>query len=200
MLENLYYLTSEIAKVSDVIAIVLFGSYARGEAGKKSDIDLLIIVKNKAVERKIKNIVHADKTSKVIPSILTQKELSDSPYFFYEILKDGIILYKNPVVPLKVPFALSQKAVTLYKIDFSGLDQKKKVKFNKALYGSKIYKKVKGKKVEYRYLGELEKIKGEKVGKGSILVPSAAEKFIDTLLDSYKVKYSKKYFILIAED
>jgi len=183
-----------------VIAIVLFGSYARGEAGKKSDIDLLIIVKNKTIERKIKNIIHADKTSKVIPSVLVQKELSDSPYYFYEILRDGIILYKNPEVPLKIPFALPQKAVTLYKLDFSGLNQKKKVKFNKALYGAKFYKNVKGKNVEYKYLGELERVKGEKIGKGSILVPSAAEKVIDALLDSYKVAYSKKYLILIAED
>jgi hypothetical protein len=61
-------------------------------------------------------------------------------------------------------------------------------------------KKVRGKKVEYKYSGELERIKGERVGKGAILVPSNAEKMIDSLLDSYKVKYSKKHIILIAKE
>ncbi len=31
---------------SDLVSIVLFGSYARGTATKYSDIDLLVIVKN----------------------------------------------------------------------------------------------------------------------------------------------------------
>lgn len=200
MLESLYYLTSEIAKIRGVIAVVLYGSYARGEAGRKSDIDLLIIVEDKAAEKKIKGIIHADETSRVVPSILTQEELAESPYYFYEILKDGIVLYKNPEIPLKIPFALPEKAVTLYGIDVSALDQRRKVKLNRALYGAKFHKKVKGKTIEYRYKGELEKIGGEMVGKGAIIIPSNAEKNIDALLDSYNVKYSKKYLILIAKD
>jgi predicted nucleotidyltransferase len=44
-------ITSKISPVQ----IILFGSYARGDNGKNSDIDILIVMKNLENERKIKN-------------------------------------------------------------------------------------------------------------------------------------------------
>lgn len=199
-MEKLYSLVNKISKENGVIAVVLYGSYARGEAGRKSDIDLLIAVRDKKIEKKITGIILSDKTSKVVPSIVSEKELAESPYYFYEILKDGIVLYKNPKLHLKIPLALPQKAFILYQLDVSKLIQREKVRLNRAIYGSMFRKKIKGKEVEYKYKGELEKIKGEMIGKGAIMVPSSAEKIIDSLLDSYKVKYSKKHIILIAKD
>ena len=38
--------------------IILFGSYARGDNSKKSDIDLLIIIKNLKNEREINNLLY----------------------------------------------------------------------------------------------------------------------------------------------
>jgi predicted nucleotidyltransferase len=49
---------SEAEKVNEVIGIVLFGSVARGEADRKSDIDILIVVDGqKTVARRVVNEV-----------------------------------------------------------------------------------------------------------------------------------------------
>lgn len=52
---------SEAEDVDEVAGIVLFGSVARGEADRKSDIDLLVVVKGqKTVARRLVNEVASD--------------------------------------------------------------------------------------------------------------------------------------------
>jgi predicted nucleotidyltransferase len=93
-----------------IISLVLYGSVARGEGRKESDIDLLIILKDASdvyferlepfmkVERELrKSKVYEDLRKKgLMPYlsyiILSQKEAQKNLYLFLDMIEDSIIL------------------------------------------------------------------------------------------------------------
>src|SRR3989344_2329987 len=99
------YLLNEVKDFSDISSIILFGSAARDDATKKSDVDLFIDVKanNKKIEKEINGIVESfyksreallfrtkgidNKINLIIGKIGEWKELKDS------IESYGIVLY-----------------------------------------------------------------------------------------------------------
>jgi len=203
MLEKLSYLTSSIAKLSkDIIAIVLYGSYARDEAGRKSDIDLLIIMEKKkdGLERKVSDILEKTSTGRrTIPVFMTVKELTENPYYTFDIIRDGILLYKNPSKSLHLPFVFGERAMTIYTINLKKVSQKERVKLGIKLYGSGVYKKKigKGKTKTYKYPGVIAMLGGRKLGACCFIIPSNAEKRIDVMLKTNfkKIVFKKSHII-----
>ncbi|MEW6295703.1 MAG: nucleotidyltransferase domain-containing protein [Candidatus Diapherotrites archaeon] len=203
MLGRLSSLTNRLAGIPEIYAIILYGSYAKKAQGKKSDIDLLIIAEksNEKLKKKINEIIENQKIGrKVVQTVITEKELSKSPYYLFDVLRDGIVLYKNPKALIKLPLALKEQAVTVYSFTLSKMSHKNRARINRELYGEKSRKKI-GKKYKlYKYLGVIEKVKGIKLGKGSILTPSKAEKEIEKLFKKYKLKYEKIHLIEIEKE
>jgi len=87
-----------------VESIVVYGSVARGEAGKDSDIDVLIVGKAKEIRSKVSEIGYEvdyenNFETFITPIYYTTEELEHrtrvrSP-FIYEVLKEGVSLYDN---------------------------------------------------------------------------------------------------------
>lgn len=82
--------------------VILFGSYARGEAGEDSDIDLLIIkdTEKSPLERwqEVKRLLRdRSRRVSVSPLVYTSEEiahrLSLKDFFIKEVLEEGIVLY-----------------------------------------------------------------------------------------------------------
>ncbi len=73
--------------------IVLFGSYARGENTKNSDIDILILVKNLKNERQITSLLYKELLNN---NISVPIDFIAADYDKYNILKDKIgYIYKT---------------------------------------------------------------------------------------------------------
>jgi len=84
----------------NIEAIVLYGSVARGEAGRDSDIDLLIIVPDGEIRNQVLSVSYdVDLEFGTVTShvYMTPQEfecyLSWGDPFLREILKEGIVLY-----------------------------------------------------------------------------------------------------------
>ena len=85
-------------------AIILYGSVARGEAGEESDIDVLIVGRDKEVRSKVLEISYEiDYENRfetfITPVYYTKEEIEHrikvgSP-FIHEVLKDGVVLYDD---------------------------------------------------------------------------------------------------------
>ena len=84
--------------------IILFGSYAYGNPGEDSDLDLLILKKTsrRRVDRfvRVKRIIYdPDRKIPISPLILTPKELADrlrmGDDFINEIIQKGEVLYEG---------------------------------------------------------------------------------------------------------
>ena len=78
----------------EVKAAYLFGSYARGEATEKSDIDILVVSEPMGMEFYGMVSELEDKLHKQV-DLHTHKQLIRNEVFAEEVLKDGIKIYKK---------------------------------------------------------------------------------------------------------
>ncbi len=128
-----------------------------------------------------------------LPLALTKKSMEDiagDPRFFFNVFKEGYVLYKRPGTEL-IPAAITREKYTIiYRYDLSSMPHERKLKFNASLFT-----RTKGK---YRYPGLLERIGGEKLGYGAVMVPANAEREMDELLKTYNVKPRKLHAIILT--
>ena len=101
-LDELPEITRRIRQVSDPDKIILFGSYARGEAGQHSDMDLMVIKNRMAsVLAETKKIYRALANLAVPIDIVVVSQEYLEQYgkligtVLYPALKEGIILYER---------------------------------------------------------------------------------------------------------
>ncbi|MBI4322573.1 MAG: nucleotidyltransferase domain-containing protein [Chloroflexi bacterium] len=87
-------------------AIVLYGSVARGEAKRYSDIDVLVIGPSREAEKEVDNIAgniweRSDYNALITVVYLTREQFrerarSGSP-FIANVLEDGVVLFDNGI-------------------------------------------------------------------------------------------------------
>ena len=167
--------------------IILFGSVAKDEATKESDIDIFIEVKNENKKLKVDiNQILEDfyksreallfkakgidnKISLIIGKLEEWKDLKAS------IENTGIILYG-----VYVPEKMAGKNLKKYSLISWEKIGKNRGAFLNRVYGFKVRDKV--------YDGLIKKLNGKKLGKSSIAVPAESSKEILDLLGKYKVE------------
>jgi len=101
-LDELPEITRRIRQVSDPDKIILFGSYARGEAGQQSDLDLMVIKDGLvSVPAETKKIYRALANFTVPIDVVVVSTANFEEYgklvgtVLYPALKEGIILYER---------------------------------------------------------------------------------------------------------
>lgn len=179
--------------VEDINNIILFGSVAKNEFDKESDIDIFVDVsKNeKEMEKKVSSALNSFYTKventwalkginipiKLIVGNLKEekwRELKD------EIISDGVSLYGE--------FKELSKKIEhyyLFKYSMKRFKRKDKMKFLRRLYGYKCEKK---KKI-YEQEGLLKQVEGERIGTYSILVPKKYIKNVKEFFKMFKMNY-----------
>lgn len=93
-LEDIRTACESVLKEYDIRYCILFGSYAKGTAGEKSDVDLL--VSTDVVGLKFFGIAERlrEALSKKV-DLLDVRQLNDNPVLLDEILKDGVRIYEQ---------------------------------------------------------------------------------------------------------
>ncbi|MFH1585841.1 MAG: nucleotidyltransferase domain-containing protein [archaeon] len=180
------YLNFNLPKkeLENISKIILFGSTAKNEANKDSDIDLFIEVrkKPKSFENKIQKITekfYKSREALIFKSknidskinILIGK-LNDWPELKNSIESTGIILYGRYIPENKA----GEKK---YSIIFWDKIGKNRGAFLNKIYGFNVKKK--------NYRGLIETLDGKKLGKSTIMIPSENTNEILNLLKPYKV-------------
>jgi len=171
--------------LTNVERIVLFGSASRGEAGKESDIDIFIEVKekNKTFEEEISKTQEKFYKSrecllfkvKGIDNKINIKlgKLKDWGDLYNSVASDGIIFY-GPYEAKELPSNV--KHLIIFFWDKVG---KNRGAFLNKLYGFNLKNK--------NYPGLITKLNGKKIGKSSAMFPIQYKKEIFNLLKNYKV-------------
>lgn len=177
-----------LSKIKGINRIILHGSIPRGDFNKDSDIDLFFDINNKKLEKQIKkSLDNYYKTNKfkewklkgienpisIISGDLEAKEWKDLKR---AMLNTGIILYGK--------YKEEAEKINQYSIiSFENIKpEKKRVSVFRKLFGFKIGKKF--------YLGELEKAKGKRIGKGTIIIPIEKLNDIKNYLHKMKVSFN----------
>lgn len=168
-------------------AIILFGSVARGEEDRRSDTDLLLIFESEEsalkAEDETAKISAENKELKLSIVNKSYKELSSDPYFAFEVIRDGIVLYKKPSLLALKSQVLPARPYYIYIFDFKGFGQHEKSRISTALYGRR--------KGKHEYRGLIDAVGGFKLGRGAILVPASAFRQVETFFETNKVKYKR---------
>ena len=147
-------LKDRLAKIKDIGAVILFGSIVRGEGSPKSDIDIMVVPakaeKTMNLEGTVANILKEIETEYKLPvsfSMLIYTGLED-PYFLWETVKDGVVLYIKPKLAIQTPQTVKPYALISY--SYTGLTENEKKRLSRFLFEAKSGLKVdKSNKLEY---------------------------------------------------
>ena len=177
------YLINNFKKIENISNIILFGSAAKGEAKKSSDIDFFIEVKrnSKGFEKEIINLVNDFYKSREALIFKTKGidnkinvvvgKLEDWTDLRKSIESTGVVLYGN--------YIASDVKGKKYVIFFWDKIGKNRGAFLNKIYGFNSNGK--------RYLGLIENFNGKKLGKSSFMVSAEYREDIVKLLKHYKV-------------
>lgn len=177
------YVLMNIKEKENIISIILFGSVAKGDATKESDVDIFIEVKKETktfeveINKLLENFYKSReallfKTKSIDNKInIIAGKLTNWPELKNSIDSTGIILYGN-----YSPSGVSGKKNIIIFWDKIG---KNRGAFLNKMYGVKIKEK--------KYSGLLEASGGKKLGKSCIIIPVENKLDILKALKDYEV-------------
>ena len=177
------FLINGLNDLSNLKSIILFGSVARGDAEKDSDVDVFIDIKklNKDEEKNINKILENFYKSREALLFKT-KGIDNKINLIVGKLDEWVDLKKgieNTGVILYGPYIYGGKGERKYAV--VSWD---KIGENRGAFLNKIYGfKSNGK----GYKGMIEKFQGKKIGKSSIMIPVEDLKELENILKHYKV-------------
>jgi len=178
---DLHRLVQAITAVEGIVAVILFGSRARGDFDEHSDYDLLVIFENdETMWKNRKKLYQEVGKLGLFTQILTRsaRELTEKtePTFLQNILQHGIILFLR--YPFKAP-ALAQNlkpiAIVSYRLTKLSHNQKMKVVYR--LFGKQNRK------------GLVEEEGGTKLGDGCFMIPVENLEKIAIILKEFGVEF-----------
>lgn len=180
------YLLSNLKERESIERIILFGSAAKGEEDKESDIDIFIEVKKKTSKIKEEIFKLTEKFYQSRESSLFKLKginqefsikigiLSEWKELEKSIASSGIVLY-GPYESKKMP-----SGVKHFTIIFWDKIGKNRGAFLNKLYGFKVKDK--------SYDGLISKLSGKKLGKSCLMVPAQNKSDILRLIQEHKVQ------------
>ncbi|MBU2639605.1 MAG: nucleotidyltransferase domain-containing protein [Nanoarchaeota archaeon] len=179
------YLLDNLKNIENIERVVLYGSAAKNEETKESDVDIFIEVRkiSKKLENEIKDIegkFYCSREAVLFKTKGVENEFSIKIGKLKEweslqrsIASTGIILYGH-YEDKKLPSGVKHFVI----IFWDGIDKNRGSFLNK-IYGFRIKDKV--------YKGLLEKYDGKKLGKSCILLPIQYRNDIFKLINKHKV-------------
>ncbi len=182
-------LSKKLAK-THAIAGILFGSIARGDYDKRSDVDILLIYARKEELEKDKITLDEIPTLngrevQVVARTIDELRKSDK-VFLRSVFREGKLLFVKEPIDLEACKLLGLNPYRIFIYSMENLDTKDKKKLLSALYGYSTRKKVGKREYSYTYHG-IKDI--QKLGKNSLLVPETSANEVENLLKSYKIEY-----------
>ncbi len=162
-----------------ILQIILFGSVARDEDTKTSDIDIAIIHDLKDMD-KLKTQIHKFQHDKIQASYFNLNQLPKETEIISALTGEGILLYGQPInIKLRAK-ELKPRILIIY--DTSEIPKTKRMKLNRALHGGISKSRYKKKEYVTKTIGILKEKGIQKLKKTVLLVdPRKAAKVISTL-------------------
>jgi len=178
---DLSRIVNAIIGVEGVIAVILFGSRAKGTYDEYSDYDLLVVFEDDELmwrnRRKLyENVGKLGLFTQVLARSMRELRESTDPTFLRSIFEQGITLYMR--YPLKAPAFLQElRPMAIVRYNLKSLNQKEKMRVIYRLYG-------KG-----RLKGVVQRNGGRRLGDGCFLIPEEGLEEVLDILKHYSIEF-----------
>ena len=189
-------LAQKLKTIPTLEAAILFGSAAKGEMHKKSDIDILLLFntdhnpeigeEGKIVHRYAGEIEESYKLENPFSFVFINRGESVDSDFLWEVAKNGIVLYCRPERIVGKETYLKPALIISYR--FPDIPQKDKMFIKRRLYGYKVSTVHKGKEYTSKKDGLVNHY-GKKIGKAVFLIDAEKSDEIIKLFDSKNAIY-----------
>ena len=176
---------NQVKKIKAVKQMALFGSVARGEDRRDSDIDIAIIYDDTENKFSLMKKVNEYKIEKIQTTFINIKDLDKETELMGVLSGEGLLLYGRPIV-IKEKKELVPKVLVVYSL--AGLPQTEKVKVSRALYGSISKSAYQEKKYLTETKGLVSEVGIEKISKGVLLLNREKSPKLVNMLKRFKVK------------
>jgi len=182
---NLKKLVKCLTPIAGVKTVILYGSFARGDFGPKSDLDLFIIT-DKAGARNavLRALAELELDRRIQPTVRTEQELRKTDTgLLQNVFDDGKVIYLREPMEIPVKALLGLKPFSIFIFELTHLDQKTKARFNREMYDRS--------RGRYKYDGLLGEIGGRRLSRGCVLVSTSAKARL--------LRFFKKYSVRVQE-
>lgn len=179
---------NKLVEVPGLAAVILYGSYARGDFDEGSDVDLFILFDTKqSMRRGYDSVIKILSRSNLFiqGNIRSLKELKNSdPHFLQKVFSEGKILHWKPELHIDLIELLKLKPMVLIEYSLKNLAPARKCKLAFTLLGRRMRK--------YRYKGLVEKLGGWRIGKSSFIIPFNVLSTVEKVLESNEISYTMR--------
>ncbi|MDW7977971.1 MAG: nucleotidyltransferase domain-containing protein, partial [Candidatus Caldarchaeum sp.] len=161
-----------------VLAVILFGSVARGEYDEFSDYDLLVLFRDEECmwrgwDTLFQKVGELRLPVHVIPKTLEEFEEKTEPTFRSEVMTTGRIIYmRHPLQTPCIPGAAKPHVIIAYSL--SKLRQREKMRLIHELYRKRD--------------NALSRAGGRKISDGVLIIPRDGLKEVMKVFEKHKVK------------
>jgi len=175
-------LTQAITSTEGIVAVILFGSRARGDYDEHSDYDLLVVFQDDETmwqnRRELyKNIGNLGPFTQVLTRSVTELTEKTEPTFLQNILQQGTILYLR--YPFRAPaYAQNLTPMAIVSYSLAKLPHNEKMKVNYSLFGKQNRK------------GSVEESGGKKLGDGCFMIPQESLEKATATLKEFNVHFN----------
>lgn len=175
----------------DLQAVVLFGSFARGDVDRRSDIDLLLVLDREDLASARSDV------AAILSDLKPRREMSPTltnlrdlePTFLRNVFREGKVLHGKLLL---TPDHLALRPRVLVSYDLSGKKASDKVHVSRMVHGFRSRKTVDGKPRVYEYPGLKGRSDALLVSRSAILLrPEDADELAGEL-DRRKIPYDRR--------
>jgi predicted nucleotidyltransferase len=197
--DAIFEFAKQVSNIPKIYGVFLFGSVAKGEADKKSDIDFLIVLDTQQDpdlmdERNEVSQIALDLEKKFDRNV--QLVFSNSRFdkldrqFIEDVLREGIVLFGRPLMMASNNVGFSPYVLIHYEL--TGLSSSDKMRVKRALYGYETRRAFKGKTYTSKAKGLINELDGKRTGIASILLPHRKSRPVLETLERFGAKIRKE--------
>lgn len=178
-------LVKAIVGVGGVVAVILFGSRARGDYDDYSDYDLLVVFEDDEVmwrnRRKLfENVGRLGLFTQVLTRSMKELAEKTEPTFLQNVLEQGVLLYLR--YPFQAPaFSQNLRPMAIVTYGLKGLPHNEKMRIIYRLFGKKAKK--------YRSVGFVEENGGIRLGSGCFMIPLENLETVKRIMKEHNVLF-----------